>query len=387
MTVIRWLALRPLLSGLENVGTVDFQRALRFDRVFGYNFYAKLIAFVATIALAVTLRNYWALVAGILVGQVARTILSYLLHPYRPRLTLSKSAEIWSFSIWSFVRAIGTYFITQVDVIAIGGIAGATSMGRYTVAKDVASSPVDELNEPVTTVLFPVMARYQDQPQQLRQLYLRTLGWAAVIGASTGVGVCLVATDMVALILGPNWIDITPLIGWIALTAGASAMTNSSFVILDIIGMPRYGARLQWLRVLLLALVLFPVAYLTKDLVHVAQARLVTTLLFVPSLLIAAGRQVAVTGKDYLSAIWRPVVAGGLMGLALFALNAGIPMTGLVRLPADVAAGAAVFVSSLLSLWNLSGRPVSAEQDIIGLLKYGRAPINAILNRGSGTGR
>ena len=385
--VIRWLALRPLLSGLENVGTIDFQRSLRFDRVFGYNFYAKVIAFVATIGFAIALRDYWALVIGILVGQTARTVLSYWLHPYRPSLSLSKRGEIWSFSIWSFIRAIGTYFMTQVDVIAIGGVAGATSMGRYTVAKDVASSPVDELNEPVTTVLFPVMARYQDEPHQLRQLYLRTLGWAALIGASTGAGIFLVAPDMVSLILGPAWVDITPLIGWLALTAGASAMTNSSFTILDIIGMPRFGARLQWLRVFLLALAMFPVAYLTRDLVHIAQARLVMTLIFVPSLLLAAGRKVDVSGRDYLAVIWRPVVASAVMAVVVGVLNAHFAMTSIVRLPLDMMLGAASFGAALLGLWNLSGCPASADRDLIGLVKSGWMRADAILTRVSETDR
>src|SRR5215469_8360793 len=88
IAVMRWLAIRPLLSGLENVGTVDFQRDLRFDRVFGYNFYAKVIAFFVTITAAALLRNYWALVIGSLTGQSARTILSYVLHPYRPAFSL-----------------------------------------------------------------------------------------------------------------------------------------------------------------------------------------------------------------------------------------------------------------------------------------------------------
>ncbi len=387
VAVIRWLALRPLLSGLENVGTIDFQRSLRFDRVFGYNFYTKVIAFIATISFAIVLRDYWALVVGILVGQTARTILSFVLHSYRPSFSLSKRGEIWSFSIWSFIRAIGTYFMTQVDIIAIGGVAGATTMGRYTVAKDVASSPVDELNEPVTTVLFPVMARYQDEPHQLRQLYLRTLGWAALIGASTGAGVFLVAQDMVSLILGPKWLDITPLIGWLALTAGASAMTNSSFTILDIIGMPRFGARLQWLRVALLALAMFPVAYLTRDLVHIAQARLVMTVIFVPSLLLAAGRKVGVSGRDYLAAIWRPVVASAVMAMVVAGLNNYFPMASLVRLPLDIALGATIFGAALLSLWNLSGCPASAERDLIGLAKSGWTRADAILTRVSETDR
>ena len=368
-TVIRWLSLRPLLSGFENVGTVDFQRDLKFHRVFGYNFYSKLVAFTITISLALYLKNYWALVAGILVGQLSRTAFSYLLHPYRPRLSLAKRSELWSFSIWSLIRAIGTYFITQIDVIAIGGMSGPTQMGSYTVAKDVASSPVEELNEPVSSVLFPVMSRYQEKPEKLRSLYLRTLGWAAVIGASAGVGVSLVAQDMVTLILGTKWQGIIPLMGWLALTSGVAALTNSAFTVLDVKGLPRLGARMQWFRVLLMAAAVFPVAFFTHNLVRIAEVRLLVTLLFVPPLLITVGAQVSLKGRDYFSAIWRPVVAGALMALAVTLFNSATGIIGFVRLIADVMVGATTFGTALLCLWIISGKPLSAENDIATLYK------------------
>src|SRR6185437_12437652 len=52
------------------------------------------------------LRNYWALVAGMLSGQVTLIVLSYTMDSHRPRFTLSKVREIWSFSIWTFLRSI-----------------------------------------------------------------------------------------------------------------------------------------------------------------------------------------------------------------------------------------------------------------------------------------
>ena len=88
--VMQCLALRAILGGLENIGTVNFRRDLKFDRFFAFNVYPKLISFTVTIALAFMLRNYWALVAGILIGQLALIVLSYTMHPHRPRFTLSK---------------------------------------------------------------------------------------------------------------------------------------------------------------------------------------------------------------------------------------------------------------------------------------------------------
>jgi O-antigen/teichoic acid export membrane protein len=379
--VMQCLALRAIMSGLENVGTLDFRRDLRFRQVFGYNFYAKLFSFVVTITLAVVLRNYWALVAGILCGQFARTILSYVMHPYRPRVSFAKMSEIWSFSIWIFIRSMGSYFERQVDAIAVGGAKGASSMGRYTIAKDIASSPTMEIVAPMASVLFPVMARYRNDPVQVRQLYLRVLGWALIIGASSGLGIWLVAPDMVPLVLGSKWISITPLVGWLALDAGIGALNSGAYTTLDVLGLPHLGARLQWLRVIVLAMAMFPVAYLTHDLVNLVIVRLLVTVALIPPVLFVVGQRTGVTRRDYGAAFWRPFAAGALMVLAVWSMNQVLAFTGAVRLGLDIVVGGTVYVGTLLALWNISGRPLSAERDVIALIESGLAMLGTIRAR------
>jgi len=122
---LQCLALRAILGGLENIGTVNFRRESEIQQILAYNVYPKLISFTVTVALAFMLRNYWALVAGILIGQLALIVLSYVMHPHRPRFTLSKVREIWSFSIWTFFRSVGYYINGQIDQIVVGGFGGA----------------------------------------------------------------------------------------------------------------------------------------------------------------------------------------------------------------------------------------------------------------------
>src|SRR5205823_4066574 len=147
-------------------------------------------------------------------------VLSYIMEPYRPRLCFAKVNEIWSFSIWMFFRNIGVYLNAQIDKIAIGGVVGAALMGRYEVARDVATSPTQELINPVVTVLFPVMATVQEDHEKRRQLYLTVLNWSALLCVSASIGVSLVAQDLVDLVLGPKWHDVAPLMPWLALAFG-----------------------------------------------------------------------------------------------------------------------------------------------------------------------
>jgi len=92
------LALVPVIQGFANVGIVDFQKHLRFDKDFVFMVGVKLSGFAVTVPLAFIWRSYWALVAGIVTAGVARLVLSYVLHPHRPRFTLVRWRRIFAFS-------------------------------------------------------------------------------------------------------------------------------------------------------------------------------------------------------------------------------------------------------------------------------------------------
>lgn len=376
--VMQCLAVRAVLGGLENIGTVDFSRDLRFDKYFIYNVCTKIVQFILTVVLAFVLRNYWALVAGILVGQLVRTILSYVMCPFRPRLSFARTGEIWSFSIWTFARSVAMYLQTQVDNIAIGGIAGSATMGRYTVAKDVAASPTMEIMSPMAAALFPVMSKCQNDPKELHHLYKRMMGWSAIICLSTGIGVSMVASDMVRVVLGSKWIDTTPLVVWMALNAASGALLTGTGTLMDVLGMPYLNARIQWSRFVIFTAVIFLVANFTHSVMAVVETRLVVSTLFIPSIILAVRKPTKVPASDYFWAMWRAFAAAGVMALAIWGLNTILPFQGVLRLILDVLVGAGSFVGSLLLLWDLSGRPQSAEQDIVAMLGKARATLTRL---------
>jgi lipopolysaccharide exporter len=369
VAVMRCLALRAVLGGFANIGMVDFRRNLRFDKFFQYNFGAKVCSLSAAIALAFWLRNYWALVGGMLTAAVATNALSYVMSPYRPRFSLSKIDEIWGFSIWTLVRSIAFYFNGQIDLLTIGGFVGSAQMGRYSVAHDIAASATDEVNGPMVTVLFPVMARVQDDVDELRRLYLRVLGWSATICASTSTGIAVISNDFVHVVLGPKWVSVVPLMPWLALAAGVLGLSSGAFGTFDVLNMPRRGARMLLLRLFMMALVIVPVAFVTRDLVAVAAARLFVTIIFIPTLFLAVGAAVGVRPGSQLAVVWRPFLAAGVMALAIWGGNGFAPTNMILRLIFDVAFGAAAYVGALFAMWGIVGRPESTERDLLSFVR------------------
>jgi lipopolysaccharide exporter len=362
--VMQCLALRAVLGGVENIGTINFRRDLKFNSFFAYNVYPKLISFVVTITLAFLLRNYWALVAGMLTSQITLIALSYIMHPHRPRFTFSKVAEIWSFSIWTFFRTVGYYLNTQIDQIAVGGFGGSSLMGKYAVASDVAQSPSQEINLPMIAVLYPVMSRLQNDLPELRAVYLNTLGWTTFICASTGVGVALVAPEMQHLVLGQKWDGIAPLMVWLAIGGGINGLVSGAYSLFDALNLPWLGARMVWFRLVILAGIIVPVAFWTKSVIDIAICRAIGEALFLPGLFHAVHRIANISLKQYFETMYRPLLSAVAMAIAVITMNLSLPLFGNAKLAADIGLGATVFMGCAWLLWNAAGRPRAPEANV-----------------------
>ena len=68
--VIYFLALGSFVKGFENIGVVAFRKELEFNKEFKFLIGKKIASFAITVPLAFILKSYWALVFGILVGNV-----------------------------------------------------------------------------------------------------------------------------------------------------------------------------------------------------------------------------------------------------------------------------------------------------------------------------
>ena len=359
--IVEILAFRMLLYNAQNIGIANFQRELQFRKQFWLNVIPSLVSFPITIVLAFLWRNYWALVVSLMVEYAVSLVLSYAMEPFRPRVCFSKIREIGSFSVWSLLKNIAMYLNTQVDRLVIGGFAGTSAMGRYQVAADVATMPSQEVANPIVAAFFPVLARVQHDREKRCRLYLMVLYWSALVCTSTAVGVALVTDDFVDLVLGDKWVDVKPLMPWLALSFGVLGMTNSVYTALDTIGRPIMSARLQWLRLFGLALTIIPVAYLTRDMVALAMTRLIVTIVITPTLFLALGRAFGFSAGDIVMTLWRPIVAALVMAAVVLSVNAAISFSGPPRLFIDVVMGATAYVGAIMALWLVVGRPEGPE--------------------------
>lgn len=362
------LSLRPLIASFENIGVVKFRKELRFNAEFKFLLANRLALTVATLALAFTLRTYWALAGGIVISSVCGVVISYVAHPYRPRLCLSERSELIGFSKWLLMNNAISFAYLRSASLVIGKQLGAAPLGIYELSNEIARIPTTELIAPINRAIFSGYAAVAEDPAALRRAFLRTIAVIAMFAIPAGAGLAAVADVLVSAILGPQWIEAGPLIRVLAVYGVVTALTSNTYYAHIALGDVRPFTALTAMSsvaVISLLLVLTP----RSGLAGAALAFAIVAGTMFPVYYIVLMKKLRVRLADLARVFWRPVAAAALMGAGVAQAEAraftGSSLEDLMVLAGLSALGAFLYCGIVLGLWILAGRPDGAEQTAI----------------------
>ncbi|MBS1188682.1 MAG: polysaccharide biosynthesis protein [Rhodocyclaceae bacterium] len=362
--VLKIMAISVLVTGFENVGVVFFQKDMQFGKDFQFFFLRRLVGFVAALALALWLQSYWALPLGALAGRLGGVALSYVLHPFRPRLTLSRFRQVWSFSRWMLLRNSGDYFASRLDKLLVGNRADAAIMGAYNLADEISVMPTSELLMPIWRVLFPALVKVRDHPEELQRAFLLAMAVQVMIAAPAAVGLAIVARDAVALLLGDQWMGAVPFVQVLALVYGLNAINFGTSHLLMALGRVHIVGMFVWVQILVFGL--GAVTFLAgSGPLALAHWRLAVCALYTLAFLLFIFQAVpSLRPRHIYAVVWRPVVATAFMAglLPFLSLEGWSPLPSLL---VRCAVGGTLYGVALLLLWLLAERPRGAEAYVL----------------------
>src|SRR5205814_1645659 len=176
-----------------------------FSTDFRYQVILKILGVVTVIALAFWLRSYWALALSQPVNALANVATSYAIHAYRPRFCLQRWRRFVSFSANIGISNLARFISNKADVFIVGSIGTPGEMGVYNVAGELSSMPSRELTSSVGRALFPALAKLKHASQDFLAAFLQVMESVAVLCVPIGVGLWVVADDLVHVVLGARW--------------------------------------------------------------------------------------------------------------------------------------------------------------------------------------
>lgn len=380
--VVALLALRPVIEGLQNIGIVTFRRDLKFAAEFRFNLLTKIAGVFIQIFLALYFRNYWSLIVGMLAASTISTVMSYLMHPYRPRLTLKCADKIWGFSQWLLISRVGSFFSRRSDEFVVGRLIGTDAMGGYHVVYELATMPTTEIVMPMRRALYPALSRVAADTVSFQAMMVDSVRAMAVICVGLSFSLAATADLVVPLLLGEQWVSAVSAARWLSLFGLTTAMSLLLEVPLWVMGKTRLTAFISWIE-LAIALPLLIFATDRWGVEGAAMVRFWVSLAIVPLSAVMVQRICLIRIGLLFKALVRPLLAGATMVYIMCMMDYYGADRNVVFLIEKIVAGVAAYIGMLCFLWLLSGKPDGVESSVFDALKRLEvvAKLSGILNK------
>lgn len=169
--------------------------------IFGYALVGILLAAMGAGA--------WALVFAQLAQVAFSTTFLMLVQPHSRRLAV-KWESLQGYFGFGSAYTVGRIFSTiaaEADKAIIGRYLGAEALGFYTRSFQLGAMPASLLGQILDRLLFPRMARLQQEPFAMRRAYYASTELVGLILLPLGIYMYLLSPELVAIILGRGWTE------------------------------------------------------------------------------------------------------------------------------------------------------------------------------------
>lgn len=208
--ILQIVAFIFIIRGFGQQYRVILKKHLHFNSLSKIDLSSFLISFVTVIFLAVKGYGVYALAVALLIKYSVDTILSigFGWSFFKPQFKISLK------EIHFFIRFGGfqmgerfiNFFNSQFDTLIIGKILGMEALGVYDVLKRFLVRPFSLINGLIGEISFPVMAKFQQDNEQLKQVYLRIMNYVGSLNFPIYIFLFFQADLIILFMFGQAWL-------------------------------------------------------------------------------------------------------------------------------------------------------------------------------------
>ncbi|MDZ7836935.1 MAG: oligosaccharide flippase family protein [Actinomycetota bacterium] len=316
------MGIAVLIQGFNNIAILYLHKELEFQKVFKYQFLGTLADFAVVVVSVFFLRSVWALVLGLLAGNLTRCIMSYVIEPYRPKLQIIgyQARELFTFGKWITVSGILIFLITQGDDIFVGILLGATTLGFYQMAYRISNIPATEVTNIISKVSFPLYSKLQGEPDKLKYTYTRVLQLVSFITFPISAAILVLAPEFTIIFLGEQWMPIVPAIQVLVMAGLIRSLFTTMIPLFIAVGKPKIETRWQIIRFVVIAGLIYPLTA-RFGIVGTSIAVLVSVVLATIGLFAETVKEIKVETNKLIKLIGLSLLGGVILALSAYGLK------------------------------------------------------------------
>lgn len=259
-SIIRVMSFIFLLRGFTNIGVYFLKKDMDFYRDFLFNASGAVVSLVVSVALAMIWNDVWALVYGIIAGEVVKVIYSFFIHPYLPRLNFHfhKAMEIFHYGKWLFLSNILFFSIHSIGPYIVGRMLNTYWLGLYQMAYRIATLPMREITHVIAQVMLPAYSRMQNDLADFRETFIKVSQVVSFVTIPLTSVILVNAEGLTRFVLGEKWLEMVPILQILCVYGGMAAIKALSGPVFMAMGRTDIEAKFPLFRLPLLAAIMIP---------------------------------------------------------------------------------------------------------------------------------
>ncbi|WP_344059099.1 oligosaccharide flippase family protein [Microbacterium pumilum] len=268
--------------------------------------------------------------------------------PYRFGWKRDTAGRLLRFGLPLAASSIVVFAAGYTDQLIVGSTLGATALGFYVLAYNLASWPVSIFSLPLRAVAPAAFSALKHDPDRMSRNFARVLAILSSVAIPACLAISGAAEPVVDVVYGTEWLPAADILLWLAAMAGLRIWFELAYDYLVVHGKSGIVLFIQLASFgISLPLMLWAVQAFGAP--GVAAAQFVVALVAVVPLYLISLHRTGIRVHKIAGAVVLPVIAGLMVWVAswLIAQAVGLPLVA-----AALAAGVATGVIALLAFWQ-----------------------------------
>lgn len=185
---------------------------LNFKAVAIIDTIASIVSIVVAIVLAYLDYGVWALVYQQISNSFVSVALKVVIYRWHPKLYFSFKIlkSYFSYGSYLMLSNLMNNISTNLQGVVIGKAFNVATMGYYSQAKKLEEVPTTSISSLVAQVLFPVMAKLQNDKERLKSALSQMQKAMNLLNFPLMIGLIIMAKPIIILLFSEKWIPSVP---------------------------------------------------------------------------------------------------------------------------------------------------------------------------------
>ena len=210
--LLRVSAITFLIRPFANTPSSILHREMRFKAKAFISVSILMVTGVTSISLAALGFGVWSLVLGGIAGAVTNVFLANIVARWRPGLAIDKGVlrRLGGYGLKVSAVDIVVYLRAQSANLIISRFIGPAAVGLFNKADSLKTMPTKLISASTRTVVFRALSKNQENLDQSKYIFLRTITLVSAYVFPALVGLGWVAEPFIYTVYGPNWVEAAP---------------------------------------------------------------------------------------------------------------------------------------------------------------------------------